>query len=171
MRKGEAKETYVCCITSVVSICRKAVKLHAELGMNKYILLESQVCIWTWQGHRLPEEAVFMKKIPTFVQTVDSQAVLRDNTSEYHSSIKTHQIMWWPLSKTTWISIFISSILLFLCLYLLYHALQFTRCYIRLHTWSAQVSGGSDCNLLVSDIVYRRFRGTHRLTQTYGCTK
>ena len=45
MRKGEDKETYVCCITSAVSaICRKAVKLHAELGMNEYCL--SLKCVY-----------------------------------------------------------------------------------------------------------------------------
>jgi hypothetical protein len=57
--------------------------------MNEYLFVESKLPIWTLKGFQVPEDAVFMKKISTCEQTVASQAVLRYNTSAYHSSWRT----------------------------------------------------------------------------------
>jgi hypothetical protein len=43
--------------------------------MNEYLFVESKISIWTLKGFRVPEDAVFMKKISPCKQTVAPQAV------------------------------------------------------------------------------------------------
>jgi hypothetical protein len=81
--------------------------------MDEHFFVESQVCIWTLQGFWLPEDAIFTK-ISTYGQTVASRVVVRDNAREYRSYSTAHQIMWSPLSKTTW-TVFLIPSTFFIC--------------------------------------------------------